>query len=188
MFRHRCGLPCSQRLGNILRPSGVSKDMNPGKFAQLMLQAQAAALAGLFLILVLCAAVDSKPGARGVSLLLPSAPVSHDCGDARTVVIHWKEDGSVWLNEENVGAVRAPARVAEVMENRAERVVFLIPGKGQSVQDVTSLVARLNNSVDDLHIGLVTNRQIEAMTRTEHGMTWVPIGCMGFLRSAFQGK
>jgi biopolymer transport protein ExbD len=162
--------------------------MNPRKFIQLMLQAQAGAVTGLFLILGLCAAVFSISGAHGVSLLLPSAPLSSDCGDSRDVVIHWKDDGSVWLNEENVGAVRAPARVAEIMQNRAERVVFLIPGKGESVQDVASLAARLNNSVDDLHIGLVTNRQIEEMTRTDHGITWDPIGCMGFPRSAFQSR
>jgi len=66
------------------------------------------------------------------------------------------------------------------MADRAERVIFLIPGKNSSVQDVAELAARLNSSVDDLQIGLVTNRQVKSMTRTDNGITWVPIECMGW--------
>jgi biopolymer transport protein ExbD len=144
-----------------------------------MLQGILAAAASLFLILTACVA-GLKPPAHGVRLLLPREPKSFECGDARTEVIHWGDDGSVWLNEENVGASRAPARVAEVMADRAERVIFLIPGKNSSVQDVAELAARLNSSVDDLQIGLVTNRQVKSMTRTDNGITWVPIECMGW--------
>jgi hypothetical protein len=99
-------------------------------------------------------------------------------------VIHWGDDGSIWLNEEKVGAVDAPGRVAQVMQDRAERVLFLIPGESASVQEVADLATRLNASVDDLHIGLFTNRQVKSMTRTDHGMTWVPIGCMAWPQTA----
>jgi biopolymer transport protein ExbD len=107
-----------------------------------------------------------------------------NCGDSRVEVVHWADDSSVWLNEENVGLARAPARVAQIMQNRAERIVFLIPGENTTVQDVTGLAARLQNSTDDLHIALVTNRQLAKMTRTDHGMTWVPVDCLGVPSSA----
>jgi biopolymer transport protein ExbD len=159
--------------------------MVPKQLSEWMLQATGAAIAGLFLILALYLAADTKPPAHGVRLILLSEPTSADCGDSRDILLHWGEDGEVWVNEDRVGTSQAPAEVARIMETRAEKVVFLLPDENISVQDVADLTARLNASVDDLHIGLVTNRQVKSMTRTEHGFTWTPIGCMGWPRSAF---
>ncbi len=158
--------------------------MNPRQFSAQMLQALGASIAGLFLILALYVAANLKTPARGVLLILPKEPTSSDCGDSRTEVIHWGVDGAVWLNEEEVGAERMPDRVAEIMANRAERVLFVVPGKYASVEEVVDLIARINASVDDLHVGMVTNKQITAMTRTDHGVTWIPIDCMRWPQSA----
>jgi len=171
-------------LGNIPWLVGVSKSMAPNRLSEWMLQSMGASIAGLFLILALYLAADLKPPAQGVWLILPRESKSPECGDGRTEVIHWGHDGQVWINEERVGVARAPAKVAEIMENRAEKVIFLIPSANISVQDVADLAARVNASVDDLHIGMVTNQQMKSLTRTDHGMTWTPIDCMGWPQSA----
>ena len=159
--------------------------MAPKQFSEWMLQALAAPLAGLFLLLCLCSAAFKPTPASGVRLILPREPTSTYCGDGRDEGIHCGNDDSIWLNEEKVGAANAPKRVAQVMENRAERALFLIPGESASVQEVADLATRLNASVDDPRIGLVTNKQVKSMTRRDHGITWIPIGCMGWPRSGF---
>ena len=155
--------------------------VTPG-FPEKLLQGLAAPLAGLFLVLALFAAAPG-PAARGVRVeLLRQGP--SECGDTRPVVIHFEEGGSVWINEENVGARRAPQAVSEIMATRAERAVFLLPGKETSVQEVTSLADSLHSAVADLRIGVVTNRQLESTEREESGMKYVPIDCMAWPRYA----
>ena len=171
-------------IGNILLSAGVITNMAQKQSSDWILRAISAPLAGMFLLLCLCLATFRPTPSSGVRLILPREPTSTYCGDSRAEVIHWGDDGSIWLNEEKVGAVDAPGRVAQVMQDRAERVLFLIPGESASVQEVADLATRLNASVDDLHIGLFTNRQVKSMTRTDHGMTWVPIGCMAWPQTA----
>ena len=160
----------------------------PG-FPEKLLQGLAAPFCALFLVLVLFAAAPGPP-ARGVRLeVLRLREAPFDCGDGRPVVVHFEEGGSVWINEENVGARRAPQAVAEIMANRAERVVFLLPGKEASVQDVSSLVDRLHSAVEDLNIGVVTYSQRELLERDSmgqggNGMKYVPIECMAWPPSA----
>jgi len=160
------------------------------EFPEKLLQGLAAPFCGLFLVLALFAAAPVPPakGVRFELLRLREAPFV--CGDGRPVVVHFEKGGAVWINEENVGAQRTPRAVAEIMTNRAERVVFLLPGKDSSVQDVSSLVDRLNSAVSDLNIGVVTDSQRELLERDSvrqngNGMKYVPIECMAWPSSAF---
>jgi biopolymer transport protein ExbD len=151
------------------------------------LQTLAAPLAGLFLVIALIAAAPGPP-ASGVRLdLLRLREAPFDCGDGRPVVIHFEGGGSVWINEENVGAKRTPQAVADIMANRAERAVFLLPGKEASVQQVADLADQLHSAVAALHIGVVTYSQQEllereSMERKGDAIKYVPIECMAWPR------
>jgi biopolymer transport protein ExbD len=170
-------LAVSSQAGNNSLADGVSLNMKSVGFPDQLLQTASAPIAGLFLVLTMVIGANPTPPARGVRVeLLREGP--SDCGDGRPVVIHWGPDGQVWLNEEGVGAQRAPQIVAEIMTSRAEKAVFLLPGKEASVQEVADLAARLHSAVDGLRIGVVTSRQRESITQVYNGMTYVPIGCM----------
>jgi hypothetical protein len=73
------------------------------------------------------------------------------------------------------------------MANRAERAVFLLPGKEASVQQVADLADQLHSAVAALHIGVVTYSQQEllereSMERKGDAIKYVPIECMAWPR------
>ncbi|MGC1460836.1 MAG: hypothetical protein WA802_01460, partial [Terracidiphilus sp.] len=168
------------RSGNILRLGGVTKDMTAKLLPEQLLQALAAPFASLFLVLALLAALPVSQASGVWFELLREG--QQDCGDARTEVVHL-EPGQGWmLNEKQVGASKMPQVVAQAMANRAERVIHFIPDRNVTVQEIASLATATQAETDSLHIGLVTHRQLVAMTQDDNGIRWVPVGCMRWPR------
>jgi hypothetical protein len=155
--------------------------MSPNISAENALQAISAPLAGLFLTLTLCVAGLSAAPSQGVWMELLQEPETTECGDGRPVVLH--AESGIWkLNEDEIRMAQVPATVADIMASRAERGVFFIPPRDSTVQEVLSLAANMEAQTENLHIGLVTHRQIQSMTREEYGFRYVPVACMRWPR------
>jgi biopolymer transport protein ExbD len=139
----------------------------------------------VLLVLALWTSAQAPPS-RGDRLLLLRVPESQcSFGDGRPIVVHFEKGGAVWINEENVGALKAPERIAEIMSTRAERAVFLLPGREATVQEVANIADQLHSKVQDLHIGIVTNSQRETMKRKVGEIDHFPIECLTWPREAY---
>ncbi len=150
------------------------------QFLEQMLNALAAPLAGIFLLLSVCLALPrAQTGGVWFELLREG---SHECGDTRTEVVHWEEDGSVWINEEKLSTKELPTVVESIMRTRAERVVHVLSGQNTRVQQVAELTNRMSSNVPDLHLGILTHRQLRSMAYDAYGMHFVPVGCMRWPR------
>jgi biopolymer transport protein ExbD len=152
--------------------------MNVRNHLDQYLQLAVAPLAGIFLVLALCAFALQPQHAQGVWLELLQETKDADCGDGRTEVLHGNSDGSWWINEDPTEAGKVRGMVANLMKNRVERIVFFESDGRISIQEVAEVAANAQAAAPDLHIGLFTHRQEAAMRRTDHGITWVPINCM----------
>ena len=151
-----------------------------------LLAMMAAPFSALFLVLAVCAFAPRQP-AEGTHLILLSArPCPPCCVDGREEIVHWGPGQEVWINEERVGAEKAPARIAELMENRAERAIYLMPDREVPYQEVTELASRLQASVDGLYIGLVTRREMKKTESTINGETHYDLECLAWPASALQ--
>lgn len=153
-------------------PTEAQKSQTP-----LSIESIAAPFAGLLLILilVLLALRQQEYGVRIVLLHLPTK--DYQCGDGRPVVVHWGVNHALWINNANVGEANAPYEVRRIMESRAERILIVIPPEDSPVQDVMESLNRLQNAIDDLHVGLITNSQYRASFVIENGFRYSTIGC-----------
>jgi biopolymer transport protein ExbD len=131
-------------------------------------------------LLCICVLAGFFSPSQGIQLLLLREPSSSNCGDGRPIVLHNEPDGSWWINQDKLRPAKIPEAVAQIMESRAERAVYLIPREKSSMQEIAGLTANLEAATPDLHIGIVTHNQIQSMTRHDHGLQWVPITCMSW--------
>jgi biopolymer transport protein ExbD len=89
----------------------------------------APAMASLFLMLSLCAFMVQRPASVGFRI--PMVRLHHDplepydC-DGRTEFLRLTKDGKTWINETEIPADQVRQRVATLMEDRAERVVYVV--------------------------------------------------------------
>jgi biopolymer transport protein ExbD len=138
-------------------------------FSEPMLNAFGASMAGVFLLLALCAALPAR-SSHGVWFelfhVIPQPPC---CIDGRTVVVEAKPDKTVLVNRQTVDEPRAARLVTAMMENRAERAVYFVADRQAAVQDVANLATKLNSSTDGLHIGILTLKQRDEITSSYPG-------------------
>ena len=124
----------------------------------------AAPMAGLFLILALCTFVLLRPASRGIQipLLKVRAHPYKDCDflSDRNIVVQLHNDGSTWINETRVSAGELRPRLAEIYENRMEKVIIILPEPEVSFGDFANMYNKVASSTSDLHIILRT-RQLD---------------------------
>jgi len=136
-----------------------------------MLNAFGASMAGLFLLLALCVAVPAGSGGIWFELFRVTPPPPC-CVEGNYLVVHMRPDNSVRVNLEPDDAAGAARLVSAKMERRFERAVYLSAEEGTTVQQVAGLAGDLASATENLHIGLMTNRQLNAISYTHGGRTF----------------
>ena len=123
----------------------------------------AAPMAGLFLVLSLCALVQQRPASVGI--FIPMIRVrtipDYDCpGVDRWIVVQLHKDGSYWINEEQVPANELRPRLTEIYENRKYKLIYMFSDPDVSFGEFASFYNTVASSTSDLRIGLRT-RQLQ---------------------------
>ena len=89
----------------------------------------AAPMAALFLILVLCIFAVRRPPSVGVRIPMVRIHRTYQnefsC-DGRFKFLRLTKDGITWINEAEIPVNQVRHRVAALMEDRAERVVYVV--------------------------------------------------------------
>jgi hypothetical protein len=128
----------------------------------------APAFACLFLILAVCALPMRTRVSSGFAF--PMIRLQHDpnemtdCG-GRSEFVRLTKDGKTWINNDEIPADRIPSAIATIMENRAERVVYVIVDSEMSFGQFAHFVDRIEGSTADLHVVLVSGEVRRAFER-----------------------
>lgn len=125
----------------------------------------AAPMASLFLMLSLCVFVVQRPGSTGTRI--PMIRLHHDpleptdCG-GRTEFVRLTKDGKTWINEAEITPDRLAATVSYLMENRAERVVYVVVDSDLTYGQFAEFLATVENATTDLRVVVVSGEILRA--------------------------
>jgi len=128
----------------------------------------AAPVASLFLVLLLCAMVVSRPAATG--FFVPVIRLHHnpneptDC-DGLAELIRLTADERIWINGEAVQRDRLSSRIAEIMSNRAERIVYVVVDSRSSYGQFASFLDAVAGSTPELHTVVVSGEVLKAFEK-----------------------
>ena len=125
----------------------------------------AAPMASLFLVLSLCAFVVQRPYSSGI--LVPmmrerTAPV-YWC-DFHGFTIRMLPDGQVLAVDTEIPPDRLVPLIAEVMEYRSDRTVYVIADQGVSYGRVAGLLDKISHADPKIQIALVARQAQVEMT------------------------
>lgn len=121
-------------------------------------------LASLFLILVLCVfGVQRQPsvGIRIPITRIRTVPFNICPGIYTSIHVQLHKDGSYWINETQVPANEFRSRLAEIYEDREEKILPRVSDPNASLEDFANFYSNAASSTKDLHIVLRT-RGLEA--------------------------
>lgn len=125
-----------------------------------------AGFASLFLILLPVALLVSRPAAAGIWLpLLSIHRNSHPdlvC-DGNPIFLTFAPGGNISINGREAPQNEALKIVAEIMDRRVERAVFLVGDPQISVQQFAQFFDRLKGATPDLHVILVSGEVRRAL-------------------------
>jgi biopolymer transport protein ExbD len=118
-----------------------------------------APFAGLFLVLSLLAFVAQTPVSEGIRIpvirLHHDAQEPTDC-DGRSEFVRLTADGKTWINSGEVPENRLTVTIADLMENRAERVAYLVAVSDLSYGQFAGVLDKVTGAATDLHIVVVS--------------------------------
>jgi hypothetical protein len=139
---------------NNCKTSGVQNDVALERFRTLM----ALPLASLFLILLGCILATQRPVPMGVRMpLLRLRQSRQDIScDGRWVFVELLEHGKAKVNSEPAPTENLSAIVGQLMESRAERVVYLVPSRGISFSWFVETLNALQESAPGTHVGVLS--------------------------------
>jgi len=126
-------------------------------------------MVSLFLVLSLCAFVVQRP--QSVGFLIPMIRLHHnpleptDCG-GRSEFVRLTKDGRTWINEIEVPSSSLAPAVAVLMENRAERVVYVVVDSDLTYGQFTEFVGKIEGATTDLHIVVVSGEILRAFKKS----------------------
>ena len=127
----------------------------------------AAQLASLFLVLVLCTFEVRRPVSVGFRIPMlrihRTAQDEFSCDD-RSVFLRITRDGKTWINATEIPADQVRSTVATLMENRAERVVYVVVDSELSYGEFARFLDSVEGATEDLHVVVVSGeirRQFE---------------------------
>ncbi|MGA2890871.1 MAG: hypothetical protein ABSE51_22850 [Terracidiphilus sp.] len=130
----------------------------------------AAPMASLFLVLSLCAFMLQGPRtvSGSVGMHVPTTRVRtiplNDCFDGRDIFVKIHNDGNTTINETRKRPDELGQMIAEIMQNRDQRVVYMLPDPDISFGEFADIYSRVASSTPDVHVGLIT-RQINKELR-----------------------
>jgi biopolymer transport protein ExbD len=128
----------------------------------------AAPFASLFLILVLCVLCNFT--SMGVKIpVVDVGPLHNDrtC-DGRFEFVRLREDGSLWINSQEIQRRQLRAQIRGTMLDRAERVVYVVPEPGISYGRFADIVTEIQNSTDELHVAVLSGSARNAFMSSNH--------------------
>ncbi|HEY1210099.1 MAG TPA: hypothetical protein VGE85_12065, partial [Terracidiphilus sp.] len=154
----------TSRTNRFVRPSGtkprlaVSDDcMDPFRFRALI----APAMASLFLVLSLCAFVVQRPESTGIRIpLLPLHPEANPPGycNYREIVLWLTQDGRMWINETEISPDKLKGTIADIMENRYYKKLYIVADSGVSYGNFADFMSRIVGASPDLHVVLLSGQ------------------------------
>jgi len=133
----------------------------------------APAMASLFLMLSLCAFVVQRPDSVGMHVPITKVRVHSykDCDflSDREIVIRLRKDGSTWINETRESPDKLRSVLAEIYDNREEKVIYMLPDPDVSFQEFADIYNKAASSTSDLHIVLSTHRLDKELDQCPQG-------------------
>ncbi len=118
-----------------------------------------APFASLFLVLSLSAFVAQTPVSEGIRIpvirLHHDAQEPTDC-DGRSEFVRLTADGKTWINSGEVPENRLTVTIANLMENRAERVAYLVADSDLSYGKFAGLLDKVTGATTNLHFVVVS--------------------------------
>jgi len=125
-------------------------------------------------MLDLCAVLNLKP--ISVGMRIPVVRIHRDPNrgfscDNRAVFLRLTRDGRTWINETEIPAGQFVPAVAEIMENRAERVAYIVVDSDLSYGQFAQFADKVAGAAAGLHVVVLSgeirrafeNRQREAL-------------------------
>ena len=121
----------------------------------------AAPMASLFMVLILCLFAVRTPG-PSVGIRIPvirlrTAPTQFTC-DGRFVFVQLLADGSTRINTDDIAPDQLAPKIAEIMQYRAERVVYLIAAPEVPYRRFVDAIDEMSGATADLHIAVLTQQ------------------------------
>jgi biopolymer transport protein ExbD len=124
----------------------------------------APSLATLFVLLTLCIfAVQSTPS---TGIKIPILRLHHHkdqltC-DGRWEFVQLLDDGTTKINEEQIREEDLASLVNNIMESRAERLIYMVPSPAIPYSRFVGTLSTLRKTVPDLHIGVLSGEVRDA--------------------------
>jgi biopolymer transport protein ExbD len=119
----------------------------------------AAPMAALFLILVLCIFAVRRPPSVGFSIPMVRIHRTYhnefSC-DGRFEFLRLTNDGKTWINEAKIPVNQVRHRVAALMEDRAERVVYVVVDSELSYGQFAEFLGKIEGATTDLHVVVIS--------------------------------
>jgi biopolymer transport protein ExbD len=134
----------------------------------------AAPLASLFLVLSLCAFVVQRPPSVGIRVPITkirTAPYNVCPYVDRSIVVRLLKDGSYWINETLVPANELRPRLADIYENRAEKILPVYSDPDVTYGLFGDFYSEVESSTSNLHIILRTRGLEAQLQRCPAGMS-----------------
>jgi len=76
--------------------------------------------------------------------------------DGRFEFIRLTKDGKTWINEAEIPVNQVRQRVAALMEDRAERVVYVVVDSELSYGQFAEFLGKIVGATDDLHVIVIS--------------------------------
>jgi biopolymer transport protein ExbD len=136
----------------------------------------APSLAALFILLMLCVFAVQSPHSSGIKI--PLLTLNHDkdrltC-DGRWEFVQLLDDGTTKINEEQIRDEDLGLLVSNIMESRAERVIYVVPSPGIPYSRFVETLNTLKKSVPDMHIAVLSGRVRDVYMRPSLHRTYLP--------------
>jgi biopolymer transport protein ExbD len=89
----------------------------------------------------------------------PNEPT--DCG-GRVEFVKLTKDGRTWINDTEVSSNRLAPTISALMENRAERIVYVVGDSDLSYGQFVEFLGKVKNATTDLHVVVVSGEILRA--------------------------
>jgi biopolymer transport protein ExbD len=128
----------------------------------------AAPFASLFLVLSLCAFVIQPPASTGFRIPMVRLHRNSQEGlvcDGRSEFVRLTKDGKIWINETELPMNQLRPTVTTLMENRAERVIYVVVDSDVSYGQFADLLDKVEGTTADLHILVISGENRRTLER-----------------------
>lgn len=136
----------------------------------------APSLAALFVLLTLCIFAVQSPPSTGFKFPLLRLHHHKDqisC-DGQWEFVQLLDDGTTKINEKRIREEDLPSLVNNIMESRAERVIYVVPSPGIPYSRFVETLSTLRKTVPDLHIGVLSGEVRDAYMKPSLQRSYLP--------------